>query len=164
MTQDAPLFLFKLCLTHYSQKDRAEAIVTYLIATDEDLVIQYVEDNTSAGWLEREAGEYEEEDGPPQIWPEDDYWDENPDAAARAEALGLTISLCDWGDREGQPESVAGEHIALIKWNRGDYEEVSDLYYGATQYNWEEGVPISFEDTEPLIRLGVAEYLKAAPG
>ena len=41
---------------------------------------------------------------------------------------------------------------------RGEYwQDVSDLYYGATQHGWEEGVEISDADAEVLLRLGLAE-------
>ena len=45
-----------------------------------------------------------------------------------------------------------------IKKERGEFwEEPEDLYYGATQYGWDEGQEITPEDAAVLIRLGIAE-------
>jgi hypothetical protein len=49
-------------------------------------------------------------------------------------------------------------YLEKIRKERGEFwEEVSDLYYGATQYGWDEGQEITPEEAAILIRLGIAE-------
>jgi len=75
-----------------------------------------------------------------------------------------------WSDRdpidvwdEKLEKLIERPFLDKILKERGDYwEEVSDLYYGATQFGWEEGVEISDTDAEVLLRLGIAVKFEPA--
>lgn len=148
--------LHQVSFTHYSQKDSETGILSWVVAEEDEQVLQFlIGDDHLYGWSgwERDGDEGE-------VGPVNDWWDENPGEVARAESLGLTVHLCDWGDREGKPDWVSGPLTQVIRWWRGDPREVSNLYYGATQVHWDAGKEISIEEAEVLIRLGVATDLR----
>ena len=146
--------LYRVGVTHFSPKDSHEAIEAWLLARDDEAVISWLADR--AYWPDEDKDE-DEEGADESFEPSSDWWDKHPDEAARAESMGLEITLCDWGDRNGRPESVSGPWPAMLRWWRGDFREVSDLYYGATRYDWSEGVEIGDDEAAMLLRLGVVE-------
>jgi hypothetical protein len=143
--------LHKVTLTHYSQKDSATATVSWLLADDEEQVI---------AWLCASRGVYvpwedwaaDEDEG--EVSPSDEWWAANPDAKDRAVALGLTLPVEKY-------DGVTGPKTALLRWWRGDFDEPTDLYYGATDYAWDAGVEVTPEDAAVLLRLGVAADARA---
>ena len=141
--------LHRVDVKHYSQKDSHTSIEGFVIADNEEEVLAWV---PALCWEDWESDGDEGSAGPGDEW-----WDKHPDEHARAEAMGLTVHLCDWGEREGQPDWVEGPKQILLRWWRGDsFDEVSDLYYGATQWDWDEGREITEDEAAVLIRLGVA--------
>jgi len=152
------LKLHKITFCHYSQKDSKEGILRYVLAEDEEQVVQHLAEEDLISWEDWEA---DEDAG--EVSPTGEWWDENPDALARAKTLGLTTHLCDWGDREGQPDWVEGKKTDVCRWWRGDPTDVSDLYYGATRIFWGAGKPISPSDAEVFTRLGIAIDLTETP-
>lgn len=148
------LRLHKITFVHYSQKDSKEGISSYVIASDEEQVVQHLAGGALYSW---EDWERDGDEG--EVEPIAEWWDDNPDAVDRAKALGLTVHMYDWGERLGQPNRVEGKKTDVVRWWRGEIDEVSDLYYGATQFYWDAGVPISNADAEVLVRLGIATDL-----
>lgn len=144
--------LHQIGVAHYGPKDSHESIECFLLAVDEEQVIAWLQENRITTWEDWES--YGDEG---EIWPRDEWWEKNPDAVARARTLGLDIVLCDWGDRKGQPKLAKGKKTALLRWWRGDFDDLSDLHYGATDYCWDKGEPVTSEECRLLLRLGVAQ-------
>lgn len=79
--------------------------------------------------------------------------------------IDVTYRLGGWSDADPLEvwdskleKLIERPFLDKVMKERGDYwEEVSDLHYGATQYEWDEGVEISNEDAAVLLRLKVAE-------
>ncbi len=143
--------LYKVKVTHWSPKDSHTSIEGFVVATNEEQVIEWIPNLD--GWEDWEADEVGE------VYPSESWWKEHSSEADRARSMGLTVELCDWGEREGKPEAVMGLKTILLRWWRGDFEEVSDLHYGATQWKWDEGKPISADDAAVLVGCGVAVSL-----
>ena len=143
--------LYKIEVEHYSQKDSHHSIEAFVIAPDEEAAIKWLMEHQTTRW---DDTDWQAKDG--EIDPTNEWWDAHPEEAERAKVMGLEVEYCDWGDRKGEPEAVAGLNKTLLRWWRGDFGEVSDLYYGATQYSWDEGVAVGPLAAALLAQLGVA--------
>lgn len=154
-----PLRLHKITFVHYSPKDSKEGILRYVVASDEEQVVQHL----AGSDLLYSWEDWERDGDEDSVEPMAEWWDDNPDAVDRAKTLGLTLHLYDWGDRIGQPNWVEGKKTDVVRWWRGDTTEVSDLYYGATRVYWDAGVAITPADAEVLTRLGIATDLTGSP-
>lgn len=150
--------LHHITFTHYSQKDSETGTLSWVVAEDEEQVVQFL-----AGGAMPSFSNWERDGDEDEVSPVNSWWDENPGEADRARALGLTVHLCDWGERDGQPDWVSGPRADVARWWRGDPTEVSDLYYGATRVGWDAGVEVSESDVEVLVRLGIALDLRSSP-
>lgn len=123
--------LHKILMRHYAPKDSKEAIVLYVIANNESEILERLDaDNgryTYGAWKEKD----EDSEEPYEIY--DDKYN----------VIGT--------------ETYMEKMLRL----RGEYNDEdadsSDSYYGVTHYGWNEGVKISKEDADTLIRLGIAE-------
>lgn len=150
------LSLYKITFDHYGPKDSKEGIEEYVIADDEELVVQHMIFAHILCW------EDWEEDGDEMTFSTyATHWDENPDALDRADALGLKVTIGEWGSRKGKPTGVKGKTAAVARWLRADPRVVEDVYYGRTVYAWDAGTPITDDDAATLVRLGIAKNLTA---
>jgi hypothetical protein len=83
--------------------------------------------------------------------------------------VDTTHNYGSWAEHEEPYEEFddnTGDSLGEIPYRekvlkeRGEwFEEVSDLYYGATQWGWSEPQSISEEDAEKLIALGIAKRI-----
>ena len=114
---------YRILLTHYSQKDSKTALACVVRAPSEEAVCLFIDREYAYGcWTDGADDEKEHYPGEPM-----------PEAEqVRAAALGLTYAIeC------GFPV-LSGPRSAMTRFCRGDaFEEPTDLYYGATQYQWE---------------------------
>ena len=148
--------LHTIRVKHCAQRGSHTAVETYLLANDEEEVVSWLRDSTCLEDWERDGDEGE-------VGPTGEWWDDNPEEADRAREMGLTIHLYDWGDREGQPDWVEGPKAQVFRWWRGDFDEPTDLYYGATIWSWDRGLEITQADAEVLLRLGIAIDVRQQP-
>lgn len=142
--------LFTLRFTHYSQKDSATGIITYLIAHNDSEVVEYVgqkypiieddQNDESEGFLYLEAEDVEK----------------RPELLSSALALGLSVDKSYIDSYE-----ISGLSHLLTRWNKGDdWKEPADLYYGATFYNWRESKQITQNELDVLYKLGIAKDIR----
>ena len=142
--------LYRVGVRHYSQKDKHRSIERFLVAETEEQVLEWITGSHCTTW---EDEEWKTDNG--KVGPSNDWWDEHPGEADRARAMGLTVHLCDWGDREGTPEWIEGPKAALLRWWRGEIDDP----YGCTQFDWDGGRRITSEDAAVLVAHEVAIQL-----
>ena len=142
--------LFTLRFTHYSQKDSKTGIITYLIAHNDDEVVEYVDQNYAIV----KDDQNDQSEGVTYLEAED--VETQPELLRSAEALGLSVdkSLIDMIE-------ISGLSHLLTRWNKGDdWKDPSDLYYGATFYHWREVKQISQHELDVLHKLGIAKDIR----
>ena len=127
------LKLYKITFTHYGPKSSEEGFKGFVLAEDDASVFNHVDlEFTGGSWSDR-------------IWGETD-------------SNGVTEYR-----PEEYPDGPTGKDIydQILK-ERGDYwdEPWGDLYYGITQWGWDEGQDINAWDADSLVRLGVATRIK----
>jgi hypothetical protein len=123
--------LHKILLRHCGPKDSIEVTKTYVLANNENDILDRLDDSkgqyTYGQW--KETSNESEDDY--EIY-DDDY-----------NVIGTETYL---------------ERMLRL---RGEFNDENasydDAYYGIKHYGWDEGVVISSEDAEVLIRLGIAE-------
>jgi len=123
--------LHKILLRHCAPKDCVEVIKLYVIADNESEILEHIDATdgkyTYGAWKDKS----EDADEPFSIY-DSDY-------------------------------NVIGTETYLEKMSRlrGEFNDedanYSDAYYGVTHYGWDEGVDISDDDANTLIRLSIAE-------
>lgn len=153
------LRLHKIELIHFGPKSSEEGVLTYAIAYSEEAVLTWIKENRILSWNYWEEGE----EG--TILPEGSWWDKNPDAISRAKNLGLEVFppgsvYLESAYVKGLKTQVKGLKTQLLRWWRGDFEEVTDTYYGITQYYWDVGSVISPQEAEILIKYKIAIDLR----
>lgn len=124
--------LFKICIRHCAPRDTKESLVNWVIAPDATTVLHYIDKELMHGsWTDTHNDSLNE---PLEIYNED------------YDVIGTEFYL---------------EKMLRL---RGEYFDpdanYDDAYYGVTHYGWEEGIEISEEDKETLLKLGVAIELK----
>lgn len=139
----------RITCTHYGPKNSHESTEAFLIADDEEQVVAWVVRECYHGTWTDPAWASEED----LIDVSGGWWSENPDATARAVALGLTMTT-EWG------HEVRGRRGALLRFWRGDFEEPADLYYGVTLHGWKAGIEVTPDEVAVLVRLGVAKDIR----
>jgi len=142
--------LHRVTSIHYGPKSHHEAVEAYLIADDEEQVIVWVSKANSDHWDPK----WNDMRQQASVSPSREWWEKNPGARDRAGALGLTIDEYD---------TVNGPEGGVLRFWRGDFRDPEDLYYGATQFWWDEGVEIAEADAAVLLRVGVAKDARGAP-
>jgi hypothetical protein len=146
--------LYAILFRHYSQKDNKVGMVGLFVTNEGDLAVaDHVHEQYDNYLLSDEDFPDDEEEA--CINPADWFWAEDPGAEQRALDLGLRVERKGWGDNPEAPSEVYGNHRDLVIWWRGDYREVSDLYYGATQYSWKPLCEIDEDAEYALRRLGL---------
>jgi len=148
-------------VTHYAPKGDHSAIERYLLAKNEEEIITWLNTTHLTQWDDEEWAEEENTISPAAEW-----WDDHPEAAERARGMGLAV-VGDAGDcgavlntwyEEDASLYVEGPQSILLRWWRGDdFEELSNLYYGAVHFSWDAGCEVTDAEVEVLLRLGVAE-------
>lgn len=119
--------MFRVFSTHYAPKDSHEALSYIVQAADDGALLDWLDKTVLYGGL----SEHEEDEDDPSSISIDEPTTED---RKRAATLGLEMTL-SYGDTY----SITGPFRSLLLFDRGDYwREVSDLYYGATQWRWEE--------------------------
>ena len=113
---------YRILLTHYSQKDSKTALACVVRAPSEEAVYRFIDRECVYGcWTD--GADDEKEHYPREPLSEA--------GQARAASLGLVYTAEDF-------PVLSGPRSAMIQFCRGDvFEEPQDLYYGATQYEWE---------------------------
>lgn len=56
-------------------------------------------------------------------------------------------------------DEIQGSRLDLVRFNRGEFEDVEEAYYGATRFHWEAVSCISDQDADTLVRFGIASIL-----
>lgn len=118
--------LYRIESTHYSPKDSHTAVDAFVLAPSEEAVARWLDAEKLYGGMSEPP-----EDGdndPEATWSPADCSEEEK---ARAVALGLTVSTA-YGIVD-----IEGPRWPMFLFCRGDhFQEVEDLYYGATQWAW----------------------------
>lgn len=145
------MFLVKLKLFHYAPKDGEEGIKEFLIADDQEKLVKYIDKVHFAGSL-KDAEEDGDED---ECYVDKGLHKSRLLRLEEAKSLGLKVEKNIIG------ANVSGLKHLLIKWYQGNsWEEVTDAYYGVSQYEWDEQQEITEEQAQVLLQLGVAKDIR----
>ncbi len=106
--------LYKINFTHYAPKDSKEGIITYLVASDDEQVYEYIKSEPSIN----ESGLY-------NSWKHDEE--------ECVEGFDIYDEKFNWIGHESFKEKM----IRLGGEMYDEYADVSDAYYGVTHYGWE---------------------------
>lgn len=140
------MLLVEVRFAHYAPKDSEEGIKELILATNLEQAVAYIDNEHMFGHLK----DCEEDIGYASL--DDDFWEQNPSKKQEAEALGLEVN--EYG-------SVEGPSHVITKWlQRTTWEEVSEAYYGVTQWDWSKHQEISDEDAAVLLKLGIAKDVR----
>ncbi len=123
--------LHKIQIRHCSPKDCKEAVVSYVLAENEEDIFDYIDKVLLFGiWSDRNQASLS-----------------NP----------LKIKNKE-GELIGQ--EIYKEKMLRLRGEFNDeYADYSDAYYGVTHYGWDEGVEISQLDADVLIKLKMVVVL-----
>lgn len=119
--------LFKILIRHCSPKDCEEAIHSWVIAADEPAVLAYVDKELAYGcWTDQHN-----------------------------DSLDEPLTIYDKDYNEIGTENYLERMLRV----RGEFFDpdasFDDAYYGVTHYGWEEGLEITQEQKDTLVKLGI---------
>ncbi len=152
------MILVAIAFTHYSPKDSESGVKERIIATDIDQAVAYIDkeymygyltdaerdgDENSSYWLEKEGRDWR-------------WLNRILNSLEKAKEMGLQVK-----DDDGDI-IVEGKSFLITKWFGGQNwnSDISDAFYGVTQWNWQDTIEITQEDCDTLIRLGVAKDIR----
>jgi hypothetical protein len=146
------MILVTLAFTHYGPKSSESGIKAYFLADTSEEVVAHIDKTYLFDALTPGNPGYE--DKPSIITSSREWRAANPEKMKEAMTLGFEVD--EWFD-------IFGPKDQLIRWYCGnDWEEISDSYYGVTQYNWQKQQVVSNDVADQLVALGIAVRLPIA--
>jgi hypothetical protein len=132
--------LIQIGFTHYAPKDSTDGIKEFIIADNMEQALKYINEEYLHGELFDED-EYNEERS---FYPGEEWWKKNEHKRKTTKDFGLEIDEFD---------DVKGLAKNLTIWLEGTHwQEVSDAYYGVTQYDWSKYQEISTLEAALLVK------------
>jgi hypothetical protein len=124
--------LHKIQIRHCAPKDCKESIVSYVLANNENQILSYIDKELLFGtWSDRHVDSLE-------------------DPISITDNEGNTIGT-----------ELYKEKMLRLRGEFNDEDaDYSDAYYGVTHYGWDEGITISNEEAETLIKLNIVLDLR----
>lgn len=143
------MLLVPLWFKHYAPKDSEEGIKEFLVVDNIDQLIEYVDNEHMYGRLQDQKDDEQES----SLSFAEEWIAERPHKVEEASELGIVLDV-EYHSAEGP------SHLLTRWWGGNDWEEVSDLYYGATQWNWEKRQEITEEELAVLMKLGLVKDIR----
>lgn len=152
------MLLVAIQFKHYAPKDSEEGIKEYVICNDINDVAGYMDSTWLSGRLKDWENDGDEDEFSPCLEDEDyEKWiAENKD---KLEKLGLELEVSEYDGKIFGVTASGPKHL-LVKFCKGTYfEEVSDAYYGVTQWDWINFKEITEDQKQVLVATGVAKVI-----
>jgi hypothetical protein len=124
--------LHKIQIRHCAPKDCKESIVTFVLANNENQILNYIDTELLFG-----------------------TWSDRHDDSL-SEPLSITN---DDGDLIGS-EFYKEKMLRLRGEFNDENADYSDAYYGVTHYGWDEGIEITDAEAKTLIKLNIVLDLR----
>ena len=124
---------FRVTTTHYAPKDSKTGLHSIVSSPSEDAFWEHVNSKFSLEYNDTEEDEEydgEEEDAKPET----EIKNPDADTLERAARFNVTVEP-SWGDYY-RLVGKANDIIRTLR--RNTFQEISDAYYGVTQFEWED--------------------------